>query len=702
MLDPLIHNLLPSTTHLQSFGYWIAFLAALLETTFVVGMFLPGSTVLLLIGAFSATDQLDFQGVFWFAVAGAILGDNINYWLGQHYGRRWLKGGVWFLRQAHFEQARLFFDRHGAQSVFLGRFVPTIKEVVPFIAGSVGMRHRSFIFWNLLGAVGWGLEWVGGGYLFAQSLNLAQIWLPRFGLLIAALLILSLLFWLLKHFVIHHGRQWGELAASVFLEVLQTIRDNSEVRRLVAAHPGFFGFLSRRLDRRRFSGLPLTLIGLAFVYVLVLFGGLIEDLLTSDPIVFLDKGLAQLVAVARPPALARVAYWVTELGIWQVVVPGVVAAALLLGSLNRPLLALPLMVSVAGSSLFTALGKLAFHRPRPVEAMLAEHSYAFPSGHATIAVAFYGFIGYLLIRGSKRWTHRVNLFFATLFLVLLIGLSRIVLGVHYLSDVLSGYLVGTLWLIVAIGITEWLVATGRVDLRSKPRPGSRWAVTGSLTALLAWYTCFTLLHPPHFVEPTQPQTVQVNGDIVDYLKQHRPVRTRTLLGGPQQPLSLLIVSPDEQTLRRLFLQSGWRVPAGPGPGAILRLIREGLDDENAPLAPVFWNGRLYDLAFEKRVGNAADKQLLAVQLWRTPLTSPQGFLYVGTTRAFRGMRWHLLRSMDPDMDKARDRVWNTLKQSPLINASRLTPFAATLVGHTPTGQDYFTRGELRLIQLKKP
>lgn len=165
MIERLFTAILPSIEHFHLLGYWVALLAALLETTLGVGLLLPGSTLLLLLGALSAGGYFDFGDLLWFAVAGAVLGDNFNYWLGQRYGNQWTRRGVWFLTPDYFEQARRFFDRHGAGSVFLGRFIPSVKEIAPFVAGTVGMHYRTFLVWNALGAIGWGLQWVGGGFI---------------------------------------------------------------------------------------------------------------------------------------------------------------------------------------------------------------------------------------------------------------------------------------------------------------------------------------------------------------------------------------------------------------------------------------------------------------------------------------------------------------------------------------------------------
>lgn len=175
MINELINNILPSVEHFKVGGYWIAFFAALLETTLAIGLFLPGSTIILFLGALSARGYLDLGDLIWFSVLGAVIGDNVNYFLGRKYGSKWLKGGFWLLKEEHLIKARYFMDAHGAKSIFLGRFVPSVKELAPFIAGSVKMNKRTFMFWNLLGAIGWGCQWVLAGYLFAQSLNLAEL-----------------------------------------------------------------------------------------------------------------------------------------------------------------------------------------------------------------------------------------------------------------------------------------------------------------------------------------------------------------------------------------------------------------------------------------------------------------------------------------------------------------------------------------------
>ncbi len=111
-----------------------------------------------------------------------------------------------------------------------------------------------------------------------------------------------------------------------------------------------------------------------------------------------------------------------------------------------------LWVIVVGSGVCIQIAKLIFHRARPSGALIVENSASFPSGHATIAIAFYGFLTYLVFREIKKY--RALTLAISIVIILAIGLSRLYLGVHYLSDVLVGYLIGAVWLMIGIKIDK--------------------------------------------------------------------------------------------------------------------------------------------------------------------------------------------------------------------------------------------------------
>ena len=117
---------------------------------------------------------------------------------------------------------------------------------------------------------------------------------------------------------------------------------------------------------------------------------------------------------------------------------------------------IPFLITVGGTELFVWLTKLFVHRPRPDVALYFEKSFSFPSGHAAMALVLYGFAAYVLMRSLGNARAKINVFVLALVPILLIGFSRLYLGVHYVSDVWGGYLIGALWLIVGIVLAEFM------------------------------------------------------------------------------------------------------------------------------------------------------------------------------------------------------------------------------------------------------
>ncbi len=701
MTADLIHHLLPSIEHLHAGGYWIAFFAAFLETTVAVGLFLPGSTLILFLGALSARGHFDTGDLIWFAVIGAVLGDNLNYALGKRFGARWLEKGFWFFRAEHVEKARRFMDAHGARSVFLGRFIPSVKEVVPFIAGSVKMNRRAFMFWNVLGAAGWGFEWVGAGYLFAQSLNLAQLWLSRAGLLFALIVVLGALFYLLKVLAARKGRQAAAVAASLWRSVINALAENEHVAAWVGRHPRAVSFAKARLDTARFSGLTLSLLIVAFVYVAALFGGIVEDVVTSDPIVAADVRVSSLFSVLRTPAVTRVFTWITLLGKSQVVLVfiGVTAAVLYLWQKREYIF--PLFVSVVGSEAFTYLGKLAFHRPRPKLAVYVEHSYSFPSGHATIAMAFYGFVGYLLIRAAGRWRSKVDLFFAAMVVIAAIGFSRLYLGVHYVSDVWSGYLVGAMWLIVAISLSErrrWRPAP-----KKEPARKARSAALALAAAALVYYCGFSLHYrlPPAPAEAVETAVVAKAADI---FTGGQKKFTETLIGERQEPVNFVFLSKSDEALFSAIRQAGWTAADRPGIASFAAAIKALVAKEPHPAAPVspsFWNARMQDASFAEAPGKSWLSNARHLRIWRTRDRLKNGErIYVGLADADRGFKWGIVPKIAPDLDAERERLYRELEKTGKVKNGRKIRLVDPMTGENFTGDRFFTDGKAYVVKIK--
>lgn len=171
----------------------------------------------------------------------------------------------------------------------------------------------------------------------------------------------------------------------------------------------------------------------------------------------LDLFISDFFFSIRDPFLLKAFSVITILGNWEFALVLTICLSLLLVFLEKHKFVLPFWISVAGSILFTTLSKMAFQIERPLNAFLSLDSFSFPSGHATIAVALYGFLVYLLIRSTyPSWIRRFGLILF-LIIILLIGLSRLYLGVHYFSDIYVGFLVGLLWLMFGVILSEWQI-----------------------------------------------------------------------------------------------------------------------------------------------------------------------------------------------------------------------------------------------------
>ena len=145
---------------------------------------------------------------------------------------------------------------------------------------------------------------------------------------------------------------------------------------------------------------------------------------------------------------------VTWLGAWKLVVFLIILALALFWLKNKKEYIVSFLITVLGAEISGQLAKIIFHRTRPDGGLETENTFSFPSGHALIAVAFYGFLVYFFWRVFKRQAQKYFFLIIGLILILLIGVSRLYLGVHFFSDVIGGYILGAIWLAVGIYVQQ--------------------------------------------------------------------------------------------------------------------------------------------------------------------------------------------------------------------------------------------------------
>lgn len=220
----------------------------------------------------------------------------------------------------------------------------------------------------------------------------------------------------------------------------------------------------------------LTMALSASIFVVWAFAEITENVVEGESRRF-DRAVLLWIGDHSPSWLDGPMHFITALGYYDVVLPLLAAAVLFFYLRGWKLSATLLLVSTAGGTLLTTVLKAVFRRARPevFDSGYAASFYSFPSGHATVAVGFYGALTLIIayrLRGRARWAVAA----AGISLVLLIGFSRLYLGVHYPTDVLAGYLAAPLWVIsVGAVYAAWISVRGlsAAESRRRARKGGR-------------------------------------------------------------------------------------------------------------------------------------------------------------------------------------------------------------------------------------
>lgn len=178
---------------IQNYGLWtylFLFLIVFCETGLVVTPFLPGDSLIFAAGALSAMGSLNVFAFFITFFVAAVVGDAVNYFIGKKIGNTILeKGKNKFVKKEYIIKAHKFYEKHGAMTIVIGRFIPIIRTFVPFVAGMGEMNFTKFVFYNIFGAFLWVGLFLTGGFLFGN----VPIVKDNFTFVLIAIIVISVL-----------------------------------------------------------------------------------------------------------------------------------------------------------------------------------------------------------------------------------------------------------------------------------------------------------------------------------------------------------------------------------------------------------------------------------------------------------------------------------------------------------------------------
>ncbi|NML44604.1 phosphatase PAP2 family protein [Ramlibacter sp. G-1-2-2] len=581
-------------------------LVAFAESLAIVGTLVPAAVVLFGAGALVGHGTLDLAWALAVAVVGAVAGNALSYELGRHQQER-VRAWPLFRRYAdHLGKAEGLIARHGAMSVLLARFAGAVRAFVPLLAGFARMPAGRFYATNVASALLWAPAHILPGVVFGASLHLAE---QASGRLAVLALLLAALVW---------GATWiVRITIRVVVPLTRVLRAHA-LRAAGTREAWWTRFIRLLLDPGR-PGSEALLAALALLLASMwLFLGIVEDVVTSDPLVAADHAVFTFLQQLRTEPMDRVMFAITELGSVGVMLPLVVAVAAWLAWQRSWRTAGYWIATVASAEAMVQVLKFTLGRHRPLSLYRGVEQFSFPSGHATISAVVLALLAFLLTRGqSMRW--RIGIGAVAAVYAALVGFSRLYLGAHWLSDVLGGFSFG----LAAVALSAMVYTQHRVDETIHPRG---MAVVALVTVVVAasgwgWWRAPADLQFYAAAVPPQATTLQAWSSGGYRLL---PLRRHEVAGELKEPFTLQVACA-EGALRDGLRRSGWVAAPGLGIASVLQAIAPHPAVGQLPLLPRYDGGRAsaIDLMLMPAPGaNARNVLRLWDSGWRLPGNVP--------------------------------------------------------------------------------
>lgn len=586
------------------------FLISAAESVAIIGTVIPGSITMTAIGTLAGAGIIPlWETIFW-AIMGAIVGDGISYWIG-HYFKDRLRL-LWPFRNnpSILKRGETFVHKYGVMSVFIGRFVGPVRALVPLVAGMLGMRPLQFTIANVASAIGWAPAYMLPGILLgAASLELP----PDIAMHVIMVLLLITLFTFLCLWIIYKILQLISVQIDQMLVALWNNLKDSHYFYLTT-------ILLRHRDPARQHG-QLTL---AFYFLLICFVNLSLLLyvkLIGANNILVNNAFFHVFRSLRGPHLDKIMLLITLLGQKQILAFVACVTILWLLFYKRFRAATHIFIL----SLLTAGGvfilKIIFHSERPWGILNSPETFSMPSGHTTLATVMYLGLAFFIADNCKlkRWL----IYLPACLIVFMISMSRLFLGAHWFTDIVSAWLLGTsILMLVIISYTRY------------PEKFIRplYLLGVSLTALVLSYGIFYYRHLPQLsIDYTPLEWPSVEIDATTWWEKDRaiPAAYVSLFGFPSDRINVQWAG-NLNKIEKTLLQEGWSKPPARDWISTLHRVTDIKSTDYLPLVSPQYLDHKPGLVLAKRVSGM--KRLFVIRLWPSSRTLADNGapLWVGT------------------------------------------------------------------------
>jgi undecaprenyl-diphosphatase len=390
----------------KQFGYLIIFGVTFVESIPLVGMLIPGQTMIILAGFLV---KLHIFG-FWLAVIigslGALLGDFVGFLLGRKYGRHFTDVEQrFYIKKEQFQKTMDLIVSNPFKTIFFGRLHSLTRTLTPFAGGASGITLRKFLAIDILSSFVWAFLSILIGFIFGKSFEKASTFIGGFILI-----------------------------ATIVTIVIIIIVNYAKKKKIPISNNDVFILISSAIS-------------------IYLFSLIAQNLHKGQLFSIFDTRIFVLKDLVETPILTYVMIAFTSMGsaVFLISISLLFIIYLIWKKRNESALLFTTVLSTG--YMFVLILKSHFDRIRP-EGLVDVSGSSFPSGHSAMTMMFVVLLTYIILRNIKNTSHKnilITIAFAT---SILIGISRIYLGVHFASDVLAGLLFGIFWATFGIVILK--------------------------------------------------------------------------------------------------------------------------------------------------------------------------------------------------------------------------------------------------------
>jgi len=590
----LLRDLLTWVAANPGWAYLGVFLVALVESLAIVGFMVPGAIMMIGFGALIAAGVLSFWPVCLWAIAGAVVGDGLSYWLGRHYRER-LRAFWPFTRYPEsLATGARFFGKYGGRSVVLGRFVGPVRAVIPLVAGMLGMTTGRFLVANLLSAIAWAPIYLLPGIVFSASLELAAEAAFHLVLLLLALAVLIwAAAWGIRQVFLRYSHRAGGWVEDLLRRADFHLR-MGEIAHALAdpEHP----------DAATLARLAGVLLLTTLLFALVT--GLV---ITGAPELPWNRTVLEFALSIQTPTANHLMAAFSRSGDLAVILPPVLVASAWLYRRGERRHANYWLAACAFAVLAGPLLGLLLQVPRPAMGPDGLVPWSFPSGHTLGATVIYGFLAVVLAGGlSPAWRWLPYAWAGVLMLV--VGLSQLYFGHHWLTDILGSFTLGLAWVA--------LLGLAYRRHRKTETPQRRLGVIALGAFAVAFGLQGFLAHGHDPASHSRPPTL-ITITKADWKTgvRHTLPRTRDdLRKTSRHPLNLQYAG-GLADLRDRLADRGWEPGSRLGWDTAMKLLSPSLPLAELPVIPHVHDGCHETLTLVKQASAASR---LVLRLWPTP------------------------------------------------------------------------------------